>query len=358
MNNLEFTSELYGRGQFVHSIDELKLPDGFVKYHKANFSKYFCIPEDQFSGLKVLETGCGPGKHAVVLALLGAEVTAFDLSVDNIQRGKKLKAYYELDNLSFAQRNLMEPFRTDKPFDLISCHNWIQHAENPAVILKNLLTNLKLGGRIYLSTYQAATFRFFVTQIARSILKQKHYKTMRHLVKYHFPSGFKGFNNPDDIYMENIFDDFFVPYCHTTTYDIVVHDAEQLVCVPITPKPELGDIRALDNIPLRIGFEKKGDARNVDQFNFTKPVDEFAEPFPAYMERSIELALDAINSFDKQDDDVLSSSFCLGLYRLRSETSRSKDSIGKHNLLQKYLDMALSNSLKPISVFYDTQTLY
>src|SRR3989338_3973517 len=203
MNNLEFTSGLYGRGQFVHSIDNMDLPAGFIKYHKANFSKYFCISEDQFSSLKMLETGCGPGKHAVVLSLLGADVTAFDLSVDNIQRGKKLKKYYELNNLSFDQKNLMEPFKVDEPFDLISCHNWIQHAENPAIILKNLLANLKIGGRIYLSTYHAGTFRFFITQLARSVLKQKHYNVMRNLVKYYFPSGFKDFNNPDDIYMEN-----------------------------------------------------------------------------------------------------------------------------------------------------------
>src|SRR3989338_936015 len=173
MNNLEFTSGLYGRGQFVHSIDNMDLPAGFIKYHKANFSKYFCISEDQFSSLKMLETGCGPGKHAVVLSLLGADVTAFDLSVDNIQKSEKIKEFYGLKNLKFIQHDLMHPLRLEGEFfDLISAHNWLQHAQSPSVVLGNLIPALKKGGKIYLSLYHGGTFRFFISQIARSVLKR------------------------------------------------------------------------------------------------------------------------------------------------------------------------------------------
>ena len=50
MKNECFTVRLYGKDQFKYSIDTLKLPDGFVKYHKNNFCKYFKIPEDGFLG--------------------------------------------------------------------------------------------------------------------------------------------------------------------------------------------------------------------------------------------------------------------------------------------------------------------
>lgn len=80
MEDLKFTSDYYGRYQYQYSIDNLKLAEGFINYHKRNFSKYFNLPEDSFSGLKVLDTGCGPGKHAIVLSLMGADVTAVDLS--------------------------------------------------------------------------------------------------------------------------------------------------------------------------------------------------------------------------------------------------------------------------------------
>ena len=253
MKNECFTVRLYGKDQFKYSIDTLKLPDGFVKYHKNNFCKYFKIPEEGFSGLRVLDTGCGPGKHAVVLALMGAKVTGVDLSEENIQRGEKLKEFYKLDNLNFVKVDLMNPFDGYGEFDLISAHNWIQHTENPSIVLKNLISVLKMGGRLYLSTYHANTFRFFIAQIARNLLKKDHYDLMKTLVKFHYPTGFREFNNPDDICMETIFDDFFVPYCHATTYDIVLEDAKKLGCIAITQRPELKEIYDIENVPLELG---------------------------------------------------------------------------------------------------------
>lgn len=94
MNNVKFTTRLYGKDHFRHSIDNPVLPEGFIAYHKSNFSKYFGLSEAEFKGKKILETGCGPGKHAVVLALMGAEVTAVDLTPENIERGEKLREYY------------------------------------------------------------------------------------------------------------------------------------------------------------------------------------------------------------------------------------------------------------------------
>lgn len=43
----------------------------------------------------------------------------------------------------------------------ISYHNWMQHAENPAVVFKNLAAAVRVGGRIYLSLYHGGTFRIF-----------------------------------------------------------------------------------------------------------------------------------------------------------------------------------------------------
>ncbi|MFC1521619.1 class I SAM-dependent methyltransferase [Elusimicrobiota bacterium] len=156
----------------------------------------------------MLKTECGPGKHAAVLRIMDADVAAMDLSRENIARAKQLRKSYELNNMKFKRHDLMTPFASTE-FDLISAHNWMQHSRNPSVAMHNLVSVLKIGGKFYLSLYHAKTFRFFIAQIARSILTQKHYPLMRRLVRYHFPAGFREFNNPDDIYMANIFDDFF-----------------------------------------------------------------------------------------------------------------------------------------------------
>ena len=148
MKDIEFTVMLYGKDQFKYSVtrNNIELPAKFIKYHKTNFQKYFKIKESDFKGKEILETGCGQGKHAVVLSLMGANVTAVDLSIDNVQRGEKLKKFYNLSNLSFIQHDLMKPLDYKNKFDLISSHNWIQHTENPSTVLKNLVSNFKKKG--------------------------------------------------------------------------------------------------------------------------------------------------------------------------------------------------------------------
>lgn len=359
MKDIDFTAELYGNDFFRYSIDTPRLPKGFIAYHKANFTRYFKIQKKEFRAKKILETGCGPGKHAVVLGLMGADVTAVDLSDENIKRARKLKELYRLDNLEFIQHDLMMPFTSGGQYDLISAHNWLQHAEDPSVVLYNLVSILKIGGKIYLSLYHAGTFRFFIAQIARNILKRKYYSVTKTLVKYHFPNGFKEFNNPDDIYMENIFDDFFVPYCHTTTYDIVISDATKLGLRSITDKPKYANISGLDNIPLRIGFEKvKMTQKRSEILSFHKAADEFIQPCPSFIKDSIELAKKTMLYMLKIENPYIVVSFCLGLYRIRAFTSRISDAKEKHEILQAYLEMSLRNSLKDISFAHDTQKLY
>ena len=290
---------------------------------------------------------------------MGGDVIAVDLSLDNINKGKKLKKFYNLSNLSFIQHDLMDPLDCKNKFDLISVHNWIQHARTPSTVLRNLASLLKEGGRIYISAYHANTFRFFITQIARTILKREYYELMYNLVKFHFPTGFKEFKNPDDINKELMFDDFFVPYCHTTTYAILVNDAQKLGLVPYTEIPDMEQYYTLDNIPLRIGLEKK-ECKNLTKrkFEFTKPVDEFATNVPSYIRESIKLSKKTIKHLNRLNNSYITCSFCIGLYRIRAQTSKMNNPKEKHQILQQYLEMTLSNSTKYISHFYDTGTLH
>jgi len=50
MSKRKFTSDYYGKFQHAYYADELKIPNGFIAYHKANFSKYFNLSQDRFSG--------------------------------------------------------------------------------------------------------------------------------------------------------------------------------------------------------------------------------------------------------------------------------------------------------------------
>lgn len=356
-DSTEFTKKLYGKDQFRYSIEREMLPEGFIRYHKKNFMAYFSLSEQEFIGKRLLDTGCGPGKHAMVLAMLGADVLALDLSPDNIAKGQALKSAYGLGNLCFKVHNLMEPL-AEGEFDLVSAHNWLQHAENPAAVLRNLVQSLRMGGRLYLSVYHARTFRFFISQIARSLLQQSHYDLMRQIVVSHFPTGFSAFMNPENIYMENIFDDFLVPHCITTTYDNLVRDATLLGLRPISPVPAFEHpLEAIDAHYLRMGFEKVSEPEETKQLSYTATVDEFESGREEVLE-SAQLAKEAIEYFNALGDPCRTAGFCLGLYRLRAEFNQVCDCATRHQALQWYLRASMDDSLRAISYFYDVARVY
>ncbi|MDB2512923.1 methyltransferase domain-containing protein [Alphaproteobacteria bacterium] len=350
---IQNTKKVYGEKQFQYTNRLQLLPQGFINYHKQNFVTFFDMKENEFAGKKVLDTGCGPGKHAAVLALMGCDVTAFDLSELNIQKGEEIKSGLNLENINFATKNLMEPLKTDETFDLVSAHNWMQHSENPSRVMTNLVAATKVGGRLYFSLYQGKTFRFLVAQIARSILSFSDYEICERLVGSHFPSGFTPFDNYLDIYLENIFDDFFVPYCHTTTYELLIRDAAKLGCKPITKIPSGDNNYHIDNLALRIGFERthKTDLKNLC-LEFNTPIDEINNDYPATKDIK-ELADLCIAKYKNHVPDYERCSFCLGLYKIRAECSSFNDEARRFDALSFYLEQSLDDTNWPISALND-----
>lgn len=357
--NVAFTKKLYGKFQFKHSTDKLELSAGFINFHKDKFCQTFVLKKDEFRGKNLLDTGCGPGKHATVLALMGANVLAMDLSPDNIKKARAIKAHYQLKNLEFRVHNFMNPLPNVGFFDLMSAHNWIMHSEDPTVVLKNFVPKLKIGGRIYLNVYHGNTFRFYIAFIARKLLEKRHYALMQELVRYHFPQGFKGFNNPDYISLENIFDDFFAPYVHASNFEIVTSDCLALGLKNITPAPHLPNLYGMDNFDLRIGLEKVREIANLSKLklSYNRPLDEFETKVPIIKETS-RLAQKVIGKLKNSNKPYHVCSFCLGLYQLRASINKETDMNKRYEALSFYLKLCLDNSLKGISYFYDAGTLY
>ena len=251
----------------------------------------------------------------------------------------------------------MRPLKGKGPFDLVSAHNWIQHAKRPEQVLKNLDAVLLPGGKLYISTYHAGTFRFFITQIARALLDRRDYDLARSMAPAHFPTGFAAFANPVDIYMENIFDDFFVLYCHTTTHAILDGGLARAGYVA-TQKPLSDDLLpAVDNVPLRQGFNKTEKAGLDPAVDLWPAIDEFSGDLPACVKVSARQARQVLKVLRRRNDAVERVAFCLGLYRLRAELSLVKDVQVRHERLQRYLFMILEKSPSAISIFKDRELL-
>ena len=343
---INFLDELYGNFQFVNS-DKVLIPNGQYIYHKKNFSKYFKLNEKRFKNKNILETGSGPGVHATILARMGANVKAVDISPKNIQKIKNFKKKYNLPNLSFQLYDLTKQYNKKLKYDLISCHNWVQHTPNPSLVLNNLKNNLNINGLIYISCYHANTFRFLIAQVNRSLLSINDFKKTKEIFTYFIKEGFEQFKNPDDINMENFFDDTFTPYCVTINYDNLIKDMKKIGFICVSKIPKFKNIQNIDNVFLRASFKK---IKEVDIYkknlSFQKPIDELNINNNSINKETYQLLNKAIKIMKKKDI-YLRSIFCINLYLIRSKFSKDSTN-AKFKILNNYLLRVVSNKLDNI----------
>ena len=101
---------------------------------------------------KLLDFGCGLGRHAVFFAKQGFQVSAFDLSEDGIDhleqwaKGERLQIRLHLADM------LNLPY-DDASFDCIFAYHVISHTDTQGMktILQQIRRILKPGGEIYLT---------------------------------------------------------------------------------------------------------------------------------------------------------------------------------------------------------------
>ena len=110
---------------------------------------------------KFLDLGCGLGRHTILFARNGFDVSAFDISEDAIDRTKKwleeenLKCDYKIGDM------LNLPYE-DNSFDCILCRNVISHTdtEGMKVIVNEIKRVLKENGECYLTLGSKKTWGF------------------------------------------------------------------------------------------------------------------------------------------------------------------------------------------------------
>lgn len=118
---------------------------------EKNFWGYFAphTPES-FRGKRVLDAGCGTGRHAFHAARAGAEVWAVDLG-SAIEVAHRNTA--DSGNVQTVQADLYNlPFAPES-FDFVYSIGVLHHLPDPEGAFRNLLRYLKPGGRAHIYLY-------------------------------------------------------------------------------------------------------------------------------------------------------------------------------------------------------------
>jgi ubiquinone/menaquinone biosynthesis C-methylase UbiE len=129
---------------------------------------------------KILDIGCGTGRHAIELSKRGYSVTGADLSESQLNRAKE-KAEKENVNVDFIladARNLN--FNNEFDLAIMLCEGAFPLMETDEMnfeILKNAKKALKPGGKLILTTLNALFPLFHSVQ---EFLKENDYRSKEH----------------------------------------------------------------------------------------------------------------------------------------------------------------------------------
>ncbi|MCB9851714.1 MAG: methyltransferase domain-containing protein [Phycisphaerales bacterium] len=107
----------------------------------------------EVAGLKILDLGCGTGRHSLRLAGAGAEVTAMDFSEGMLAKARE-KA---LGRIDFVVGDLHQrlPFE-DEAFDRVICCLVFDHIRDVAGVLSEMRRVCRLDGFILITTLHPA----------------------------------------------------------------------------------------------------------------------------------------------------------------------------------------------------------
>lgn len=120
-----------------------------IRRYKDTFN---LLPKDK--GIKILDVGCWPCALDLILKKKGFDVHGISLDMSKIFRDNLRKKGIKLSNCDLEKDSF--PFK-DEQFDYILCTEVIEHMNNPYHLLNETNRVLKKGGKLLLTTPNAAS---------------------------------------------------------------------------------------------------------------------------------------------------------------------------------------------------------
>lgn len=104
---------------------------------------------------KILVAGCGTGQHPIVIAskYANAHILAIDLSLSSLSYAIRKSGEFGLDNIEYAQADILELENLNREFDLIESSGVLHHLEDPLAGWRVLLKLLRPNGLMKIALY-------------------------------------------------------------------------------------------------------------------------------------------------------------------------------------------------------------
>jgi ubiquinone/menaquinone biosynthesis C-methylase UbiE len=139
--------------------------ESVVKTHArrtAQDSAAFLLPHVKLTDT-ILDLGCGPGSITIDLALLvpDGEVIGGDQVAAVVQQAQALAKERQVHNVSFQQMDGNQLPFGDGTFDIVYCHQTLQHVGNPSNLLKEMRRVTKEGGLVAARDADYKAFAWF-----------------------------------------------------------------------------------------------------------------------------------------------------------------------------------------------------
>ena len=120
--------------------------------------KFFATEELAFAdkSFDVLVAGCGTGSKAIEYAMgygAKARILAIDLSKTSLSYASRMASEYELDNIEFAQMDLLDLPELERQFDIVECTGVLHHLQDPCAGAAAVTSQVRKNGIVHISLY-------------------------------------------------------------------------------------------------------------------------------------------------------------------------------------------------------------
>lgn len=122
-------------------------------WKNPSIESYYLLNRWKVKGMtEFLDLGCGLGRHSILFGKNGFNVSAFDISIEAIE---KTRAWAENENSKFEymQGDMLNLPYKDEQFDCILCRNVISHTDTEGLkqVINQIRRVLKKDGECYLT---------------------------------------------------------------------------------------------------------------------------------------------------------------------------------------------------------------